>query len=112
MPEVFERKFKCIVEEDEMDHIIIKTIENEQSFHISKTVTPETVRIKVEYTKNTLKHAYYLANKETMAIKDDLSFMIAIIFLRLYQRRLYPLTSNKQYILYISQNQLFCLMFA
>ncbi|KAL4209438.1 hypothetical protein AB4K20DRAFT_1987442 [Rhizopus microsporus] len=65
-----------------MDHIIIKTIENEQSFHISKTVTPETVRIKVEYTKNTLKHAYYLANKETMAIKDDLSFMIAIIFLR------------------------------
>ncbi|KAI9483568.1 MAG: hypothetical protein EXX96DRAFT_558672 [Benjaminiella poitrasii] len=77
VPERFERKFKCIVEEDEMDHVTIKIHGDEHLIDIAKITTPEAVRTQVEHVKNNLKRDYYLANKEAIVMKDNLSHMIA-----------------------------------
>jgi hypothetical protein len=63
VPERFKRRFKYIVEEDEMDHVTIKISGDEQPIDIAKIVAPEAVRTQAELTKNILKRAYYLANK-------------------------------------------------
>ncbi|KAI9483612.1 MAG: hypothetical protein EXX96DRAFT_606591 [Benjaminiella poitrasii] len=49
VPERFERKFKCIVEEDEMDHVTIKIHGDEHLIDIAKITTPEAVRTQVEH---------------------------------------------------------------
>ncbi|CAO3691292.1 unnamed protein product [Rhizopus microsporus] len=77
VPERFERRFKCIVEEDEMDHVTIRISGDEQLIDIAKIVTPEAVRTQAERAKTILKRDYYLANKEAIVMKDNLSHMIA-----------------------------------
>ncbi|KAI7898408.1 uncharacterized protein BX663DRAFT_582056 [Cokeromyces recurvatus] len=64
----FYKKFKYIVEEDEVDHINIKISGDKQLINIVETVTPEAVRTRVEH--------YDLVNKENVVIKDNLSRMI------------------------------------
>ncbi|KAG2209867.1 hypothetical protein INT46_001004 [Mucor plumbeus] len=51
VPERFERKFKCIVEEDEMDHVTIKISGDEQLIDIAKIVTPKAVKHKLNVQK-------------------------------------------------------------
>ncbi|CAO3686586.1 unnamed protein product [Rhizopus stolonifer] len=94
VPEKFERKFKCIVEEDEMDHVMIKVSGDEQFIDIAKIVTPEAVRTQVELTKNILKRTYYLANKETAVMKDNLSHMIASPISRFFNSKEYHVWKN------------------
>lgn len=94
VPERFERKFKCIVEEDGMDHVTIKISGDEQPIDIAKIVTPEAVRTQVERAKNILKRDYYLANKETIVIKDSLSHMIASPINRLFNSKEYRVWKN------------------
>lgn len=94
VPERFERKFKCIVEEEEMDHVTIKVSGNEQPIDITKIVTPEAVRIQAERAKNILKRDYYLANKETMVMKDNLSHMIASPINRFFNSKEYRVWKN------------------
>ncbi|CAO3698431.1 unnamed protein product [Rhizopus stolonifer] len=94
VPEELERNFKHIVEEDEMDHVTTKISGDEQPIDISKIVTPEAVRTQVELTKNILKRAYYLANKETAAMKDNLSHIIASPINRFFNFKEYRVWKN------------------
>jgi hypothetical protein len=66
VPERFKRRFKYIVEEDEMDHVTIKISGDEQLIAITKIVTPEAVKTQAKREKNILKHDYYLSNKKTL----------------------------------------------
>ncbi|KAI7880262.1 uncharacterized protein EV154DRAFT_46062 [Mucor mucedo] len=92
--ERFEQKFKCIVEEDEMDHVAIKISGDEQLIGIAKIVTPEAVSTQVERAKNILKRNYYLASKETIVMKDNLSYMIASPINRFFNSREYRVRKN------------------
>lgn len=94
VPERLERKFKCIVEEDEMDHVTIKISGDEQLIDIAKIVTPEAVRTQVERAKNILKRDYYFANKETIVMKDNLSHMIASPINRFFNSKEYRVWKN------------------
>jgi hypothetical protein len=64
------------------------------SLLIAKIVTPEAVRTQVELTKNILKRAYYLANKETAVMKDNLSHMIASPINRFFNAKEYHVWKN------------------
>ncbi|KAI7894648.1 uncharacterized protein EV154DRAFT_560296 [Mucor mucedo] len=57
------------LEEDEMDNVS----GDEQLIDIAKIVPPEAV----ERAKNILRRDYYLPNRETIVMKDNLSYMIA-----------------------------------
>ncbi|RCH88292.1 hypothetical protein CU098_007295 [Rhizopus stolonifer] len=94
VPERFERKFKCIVEEDEMDHVTIKISGEEQLIDITKIVTPEAVRTQAERAKNILKRDYYLANKKTIVMKDNLSHMVASPINRFFNSKEYHVWKN------------------
>lgn len=89
VPEGFERKFRFIVEEDEISHIKIKISGDEQPVDVSKIVTPEAVRTQIERAKDILKREYYLANKETVVMKDSLSHMIASPINRFFNSKEY-----------------------
>jgi hypothetical protein len=74
------------VEEDEMDHVTIKISGDEQPIDIAKIVTPEA--------KTILKRDCYLANKETIVMKDNLSHMIASHINRFFNSKKYRVWKN------------------
>ncbi|KAI9024375.1 hypothetical protein CLU79DRAFT_803844 [Phycomyces nitens] len=84
--ERFERIFKCIVEEEEMDHVTIKISGGEQPINIAKIVTPKV--------KPILKLDYCLTNKESVVMKDSLSHMIASPINRFFNSKKYRVWKN------------------
>lgn len=77
-----------------MDHVTIKISGDEQLIDIDKVVTPEAVRTQAKRAKNILKRDYYLANKETVVMKDNLSHMIDSPINRFFNSKEYRVWKN------------------
>ncbi|KAG0793582.1 hypothetical protein G6F17_008898 [Rhizopus arrhizus] len=92
--------FKFIVEEDEIDHNIINTSGDEQPIDVAKIITPEAVRVQAELSKSSLKRAYYLANKEAAAMKDNLSHMVVSPINRFFYAKEYHVWKNFSYFIH------------